>query len=74
VIGAQFSVQLWPKVLALAARKNIVALTKAGRKTLTEGSDIVDAAEREFLAPLSQQDATRFRQMLQALTLANQFD
>ena len=51
-------------------RKNIVALTNRGRKTLAAASRIVDAAEREFLAPLSPQDAKRLRHMLQAVTLA----
>jgi hypothetical protein len=29
---------------------------------------VVDAAEREFLAPLTQKDAARLREMLQTLT------
>jgi DNA-binding MarR family transcriptional regulator len=49
-------------------RKNIVALTKRGRKTLTAASKLVDAAEHEFLAPLSPKDASRLREMLQKLT------
>ncbi len=49
-------------------RKNVVALTKTGRKTLAAASRLVDAAESEFLAPLSTKDAARLREMLQALT------
>jgi DNA-binding MarR family transcriptional regulator len=49
-------------------RKNIVALTKSGRKTLAAASRLVDAAEREFLAPLSPKEAARLREMLQTLT------
>lgn len=48
-------------------RKNVVALTIAGRKTLAAASLVVDAAEREFLARLSPPDAARFREMLQAV-------
>ena len=51
-------------------RKNVVALTNRGRKTMAAATDIVDAAEREFLAPLSSQDAKRFREMLQVVTFA----
>ncbi|HXC78865.1 MAG TPA: MarR family transcriptional regulator [Candidatus Acidoferrum sp.] len=49
-------------------RRNIVALTSRGRKTLAAATEIVDAAEREFLAPLSAHDAKRFREMLQVVT------
>ena len=53
-------------------RKNIVALTSSGRETLAVASQIVDVAEREFLAPLSPSDATRFREMLQAVTFSDE--
>jgi DNA-binding MarR family transcriptional regulator len=53
-------------------RRNIVALTNRGRKTMTAASRIVDVAEREFLAPLSPQDATRFLKMLQAVTFPDE--
>lgn len=53
-------------------RKNIVVLTNRGRKTLAAASRIVDAAEREFLSPLSLQDAARFRRLLQAVTFSEE--
>jgi DNA-binding MarR family transcriptional regulator len=49
-------------------RKNVVALTKRGRETMAAATEIVDAAEREFLAPLSAREAKRFREMLQVVT------
>jgi DNA-binding MarR family transcriptional regulator len=51
-------------------RKNIVALTNQGRETLAGASEIVDAAEHEFLAPLSPEEATRFRELLQAVAFS----
>ncbi len=48
-------------------RRNIVALTDLGRRTLVEGTRATDQAERIFLASLSSADADQFRRMLQAV-------
>lgn len=49
-------------------RRNIVALTETGRKTLSDGARATDAAERAFLMPLSAADARRLRRLLQAVS------
>ena len=48
-------------------RRNIVALTDAGSRTLVGASGATDAAEATFLAPLSRADADRLRALLQAV-------
>jgi DNA-binding MarR family transcriptional regulator len=48
-------------------RKNVVVLTTAGRDTLREATKASDAAEREFLATLSDAEATTFRRLLQSV-------
>jgi DNA-binding MarR family transcriptional regulator len=49
-------------------RKNVVALTTAGRETLTAAVAATETAEREFLAALSPDDAATFRRLLAAVT------
>ena len=51
-------------------RKNTVDLTGAGRDLLTAAKRSIEAAEQQFLAPLSAADAQRFVHMLQALVSA----
>jgi DNA-binding MarR family transcriptional regulator len=47
-------------------RKNVVALTEAGRATVQGATRAADEAERRFLAPLSADEAATFRAMLRA--------
>jgi DNA-binding MarR family transcriptional regulator len=47
-------------------RKNVVALTEAGRATLQEATSAADEAERRFLGPLSDDETARFRETLRA--------
>jgi len=51
-------------------RKNIVALTSAGRRCLTGASAARDAAERDFLAPLGDAGADQFVAALRTLVSA----
>jgi DNA-binding MarR family transcriptional regulator len=51
-------------------RKNVVALTEAGRTTLEEATRAVDEAERRLLAPLSDDEAAAFREALRTAALA----
>ena len=51
-------------------RKNVVALTEAGRTTLEGATRAVDEAERRFLGPLSDDEAAAFRAALRAAALA----
>jgi DNA-binding MarR family transcriptional regulator len=51
-------------------RKNVVALTEAGRTTLEEATRAVDEAERRFLGPLSDDEAAAFREALRTAALA----
>jgi DNA-binding MarR family transcriptional regulator len=51
-------------------RKNVVALTEAGRTTLEEATRAVDEAERRFLGPLSDDEAAAFREALRMAALA----
>ncbi len=48
-------------------RRNVAELTDAGHDTLRRASTASDAAEREFLAPLTPQAARQLRNSLQAL-------
>ena len=48
-------------------RKNVVALTDAGRTTLRKASDATAEAERLFLGPLSGDEATQLRKALRAV-------
>lgn len=48
-------------------RKNVVALTPAGRATLRKASAAGDDAERRFLAPLTADQAGQVRDALRAL-------
>ncbi len=48
-------------------RRNIVAVTPAGRRLLTDASRAADDAERAFLEPLGTAERRRLREMLQAL-------
>jgi DNA-binding MarR family transcriptional regulator len=45
-------------------RKNVVALTAAGKDTVRKATKASNAAEREFLAKLSEAEAATFRQLL----------
>jgi DNA-binding MarR family transcriptional regulator len=51
-------------------RKNIVRLTDAGRRCLDGAGRARDEIERQFLAPLGKDGATRFVQDLQVLVSA----
>ena len=51
-------------------RRNIVALTESGTRTLVDASAAAETAERAFLAPLSAADAERLRALLQAVVAA----
>lgn len=51
-------------------RKNVVALTEAGRTTLEGATRAVDEAERRFLGPLSDDEAAAFRAALRTAALA----
>ncbi len=51
-------------------RKNIVALTDAGRRCLKGAGAARDEAEREFLAPLGDAEADRFVRALRVLVSA----
>lgn len=55
----------WPD--PVDRRRNIVAVTEAGRQTLGDASRAVDVAEGVFLAPLDGADRDRLRKLLQAL-------
>jgi DNA-binding MarR family transcriptional regulator len=48
-------------------RKNVVALTTAGKDTVRKATRASNAAEREFLANLTETDAATFRQLLQTV-------
>ncbi|MET0233783.1 MAG: MarR family transcriptional regulator [Kibdelosporangium sp.] len=48
-------------------RRNVVELTEAGQSTLRQATEASDAAEREFLAPLSPQIAQHLRNSLQTI-------
>lgn len=48
-------------------RRNLVALTAAGRETLRLASVAAEDAERRFLEPLSEAEARRFRNALRRL-------
>ena len=48
-------------------RKNVVALTAAGRDTLRRATKASDVAEREFLTRLGEAEAATFRRLLQAV-------
>jgi len=52
-------------------RKNIVALTAAGRRCLKSAGQARDEAERQFLAPLGAKDAAQFVRALQILVAAD---
>jgi DNA-binding MarR family transcriptional regulator len=45
-------------------RRNVVELTELGRDTVEQAGQAAQAAEREFLAPLSPADGEQFRQAL----------
>jgi DNA-binding MarR family transcriptional regulator len=51
-------------------RKNVVALTEAGRVTLQGATEAADEAERSFLGALSDQQAATFRELLRATVFA----
>jgi DNA-binding MarR family transcriptional regulator len=48
-------------------RKNVVALTEAGKDTVRKATKASNAAEREFLAKLSETEAAAFRRLLQTV-------
>jgi DNA-binding MarR family transcriptional regulator len=48
-------------------RRNVVELTKLGRRTLQLARRASDAAEKELLAPLSEADRSRLRHALSAI-------
>jgi DNA-binding MarR family transcriptional regulator len=48
-------------------RKNAVELTDTGRDTVRRAALAVEAAERDFLAPLSAAEAAQFKKILHAL-------
>jgi DNA-binding MarR family transcriptional regulator len=48
-------------------RKNVVTLTAAGKDTVRKATKASNAAEREFLAKLSEAEAATFRQLLQTV-------
>jgi DNA-binding MarR family transcriptional regulator len=50
-------------------RKNVVELTHAGRVTLRRATEAGQEAERQFLAPLNESAAKRFREALRALVV-----
>jgi DNA-binding MarR family transcriptional regulator len=45
-------------------RRNVVVLTEAGQRTLTEAKAASDEAERQLLTELSETDARRLRELL----------
>ena len=51
-------------------RKNVVALTDAGRVTLEGATEAADQAERSFLGALSDEQAATFRELLRAAVFA----
>jgi DNA-binding MarR family transcriptional regulator len=48
-------------------RRNVVELTERGRRVRSDAENAREAAEREFLAPLGEKDATRLVKALQVL-------
>jgi DNA-binding MarR family transcriptional regulator len=52
-------------------RKNIVAVTGAGRETMAGATRAADAAERRFLAPLGEAGARQLKEALRALVSAS---
>jgi DNA-binding MarR family transcriptional regulator len=48
-------------------RRNVVALTDPGRKTLRKATRASDAAERQLLAELSDREAAQLRELLRRL-------
>ena len=48
-------------------RKNVVALTDAGRTTLQKASSASAEAERRFLGPLSDDETTQLKEALRAI-------
>jgi DNA-binding MarR family transcriptional regulator len=48
-------------------RKNVVELTDAGRSVVRQAAEAADAAERDFLGPLSAAEAAQFKKMLRVL-------
>ncbi len=51
-------------------RKNVVELTAAGRDTSRRATQASEDAERQFLAPLDEDDAKRLKEALRALISA----
>jgi DNA-binding MarR family transcriptional regulator len=51
-------------------RKNVVALTEAGRVTLRGATEAADEAERSFLGALSDEQAAMFRELLRVTVFA----
>lgn len=50
-------------------RRNVVELTPAGQQTLRAGTEASDEAERQFLAPLTEQAARQLKAALQTLVV-----
>jgi DNA-binding MarR family transcriptional regulator len=53
-------------------RKNVVTLSPKGRDIRRRATRTVDALERRFLSPLSDDDVNRFRKALRRLALPNE--
>ncbi len=51
-------------------RKNVVALTGAGRRTLRQAAQVIAEVEQAFLSPLTAAEAKLFRQALRTLLAA----
>jgi DNA-binding MarR family transcriptional regulator len=54
----------------LDRRKNVVALTEAGRTTVQDATRAVAEAERRFLGPLSDEEGAALREALRATAFA----
>ena len=61
---------VWRRPHAQDRRKNVVELTETGRDTLDRARKASDAAEQQFLAPLSAPLARQLRQALTTLVIA----
>jgi DNA-binding MarR family transcriptional regulator len=58
----------------LDRRKNVVALTEAGRTTVQDATRAVAEAERRFLGPLSDDEGAALREALRATAFAQRLN
>lgn len=55
---------------SLDRRKNVVALTDVGRRTLRQATKAAEAAEEAFLGPLSDDESASLKEILRSVTFS----